>query len=198
MEVAVSTLLVGLLLVGALRSVGSVWRTWQEAAARTQRMNLAREMMAEVLDQPYYDPDGVDVAFGLDSGESSANRSTFDDSDDFDGWTASPPEDRTGTDHPNLTGWTRSVVVDHVSAADPNTVVSDVAGEQGVRRVSVTVTDPTGRSTTLVAVRALPGEYPRSPDVASSAVSRIGVALQAGTGPAVESVVDVTSEAYDR
>ena len=63
--------------------------------------------MAEILQASYEDPDGPSAGIGLDASELTASRATFDDVDDYDGWLASPPQQRDGTAMQELPGWSR-------------------------------------------------------------------------------------------
>ena len=63
-------------------------------------------------------------------------RSAFDDVDDYDSWTASPPQYRDGTTIPNRTGWRQRVVVTRVTPANP-TVTSGT--DQGAKRIRVKI-----------------------------------------------------------
>lgn len=198
-EVAFSSLLVGLLVVGSLQSVGAVWRARRATADRTNRMMLAEELMQEIASQPLVDPvAGKTTPFGVDPGESNLNRIAFDDADDYDNWSASPPKSRDGTVRVEFPEWTRSVLVDHVSGEDATSVVSDGSGEQGVRRITVTVVDAEGRTTSLVAIRGLLADAERAPDTPSASSSTVGLVLRVGTGAPVRSTTDVRGEALDQ
>ena len=63
-------------------------------------------------------------------------RTGFDDVDDYDGWSSTPPQDRSGTVRSDLAGWTREVSVKWVKPADPTGVT---ASDEGVKRIIVTV-----------------------------------------------------------
>jgi hypothetical protein len=96
---------------------------------------LADGLMGEIMTLAYEEPNGVPV-FGLDAGEVPTSRSNYDDVDDYNGWTESPPADRNGVALPGLSGWQRSVKVEWVLASDPNQVS---LVETGAKRITVTV-----------------------------------------------------------
>jgi len=73
--------------------------------------------------------------FGRES-ESGVDRADWDDVDDYHLWSASPPQDRSGTPLPNLTDWQRDVVVEWVDPSNPSVTVGS---DQGVKRITVTV-----------------------------------------------------------
>lgn len=194
-EVAISTLLVGLVVVASLKSVGAVMRTWQAASDRGEAMDLARELMAEVTQAAYRDPEDSGDALGLNSGESGTTRTDFDDIDDYYGWTASPPEARDGTALTEYTGWSRSVALKKVNQANPAVVLSDASIDVGVRRIAVTVTDPAGRSITLYAIRSVFGAQEEPLGVDATIVTAVDATLQVGTGPKVESGTSLVNHA---
>ncbi len=132
-EVVVSTLLVGLVLVTSMKTVGGVIRTWQVTEKQHDGMTLAVDLMTEVLQAWYTDPEDPFEGLGTDSNESSNPRTEFDDTDDYNGWSASPPEARDGTVLTDYNGWTRAVDVQKTNAGDPGTVRSDGSSDKGLR-----------------------------------------------------------------
>jgi hypothetical protein len=134
-EVVVSALLVGVVLIGAMDCVGAVIRGRLGVGNSGKAAQLLRQLMSEILEQDYLEPFDP-PAFGLESPESTTVRIDWDDVDDYHLWSASPPQDRSGTPLSNLTGWQREVSVEWVDPSNPaTTVVSD----QGVKRITVTV-----------------------------------------------------------
>lgn len=133
-EVVISTMIVGLMLVSAMNCVGQVIRGRLQTADVARAKALAQQLMTEVLRDAY--KDAVAPVFGPETGEITGNRSAFDDVDDYNDWTASPPKDRAGTSIPNLSGWQRSVTVEFVVPTAPATVSGT---DQGVKRITVTV-----------------------------------------------------------
>jgi hypothetical protein len=70
--------------------------------------------------------------------------------DDYDGWSASPPQLADGTTMPDLAGWTRSV---HVTRADPLDVSQASGAESGIKRITVQVTHLGAPAAELTAIR---------------------------------------------
>ena len=99
-EVVVSTMLVGVVLVGAMNGVGGVLKTWRAGEQRHDGLALCQQLMTEVLQRRYEEPDDT-VQFGRESSESGGDRELWDDIDDYHDW-SSAPEDRFG--HP-LSGY---------------------------------------------------------------------------------------------
>ncbi len=135
-EVAISTAIVGVMLVAALHAVASARMGLSRVQQRSKGMLLAQGLMAEILQQDYADADFGTDSFGLGGSEGGSNRAAYDDVDDYDGWSASPPETRDGTPIPGTDGYERLVVVDWVTSSD----TTDVRGEStGAKRIIVTV-----------------------------------------------------------
>jgi Tfp pilus assembly protein PilV len=132
LETVISTLLVGLILVSSLKSVGAILTQREAVADRQQAVWLADQLLTEILETAYEDPDGS-AEFGP---EESGGRALFDDVDDFHKWQSSPPQMRDGRPMTELTGWDRRVIVEFVAPANP-TRISDT--DEGVKRITVTV-----------------------------------------------------------
>jgi hypothetical protein len=134
-EVVISTLLVGLVVTGALHSVGAVVRGRMHAGDAGKAEHLAAQLMAEILPKAYRDPDGL-ALFGLELGENPSVRTQWDDVDDYHLLSSSPPKDANGTPLLESSGWERSVVVEWVNPQNP--ALPSLTG-QGVKRITVTV-----------------------------------------------------------
>ncbi len=129
-----SMLIVGLMLVAALNTVGASKVSQYKNAEQAIGPMLAEDLMAEILSQNYEEP--VDpVEFGRESGESGGSRPNWDDVDDYDSWSASPPQEKDGTDLPGLQGWERSV---KVSLINPILLI-DSAFDMGGKRIDIQV-----------------------------------------------------------
>ena len=116
---------------------------------------LARQLLAEILQRSYEDPDVPTVALGPDAGDFGSARSGFDDVDDYEGWFASPPRGRTGGSEFHLADWSREVSVTWVDPAD---LGQTSAIETKAKRILVTVKHQGLVMSELTAVRtnALP------------------------------------------
>jgi MSHA pilin protein MshD len=144
-EVLIASAIVGMTAVAALRATSGTALARVRAADRATATTLADGLMNEILAKPYADPDGAGL-LGYEAGESSADKSTFDDVDDYNGWNESPPRDPTGSTIAGLSGWSRSVQVVRVS---PTSLGQTSLTETGAKRVTVTVR----RGATTVATR---------------------------------------------
>jgi MSHA pilin protein MshD len=134
-EVVASTLIVGVMTVAALDGLGSTTRSSELAGNRGIALGLADELMAEILANPYRDPNGTAV-FGLEPGE-AAPRENFDDVDDYNSWNEKPPKDADGTVKPDRANYRRRVTVERVVPANPTQATAGT--DQGVKRIHVTV-----------------------------------------------------------
>lgn len=134
-EVVISTMVVGLILVASLKTVGAVLRQRTSLADDQRAYLLGEQLMSEILENEYLEPDTT-PGFGTETGESSSDRTNYDDVDDFHGWNAAPPTHRDGSAISGLADWKREVVVEWVDPDDPKTAVG---ADQGVKRITVGV-----------------------------------------------------------
>ena len=148
-EVVICTLLVGLILVASMKSFGAVLRHRQFSTDRDRAILLAGDLVAEILENGYSDPDEP-LGFGRESGESDGRREDYDDVDDFFDWDAAPPEERDGTVMTDLSTWRRTVTVEYV---DPNALTITVGSDQEVKRITVHVYNNKQLVATQVAIR---------------------------------------------
>ncbi len=148
-EVVASITIVSVMLVSAINMVGAAGASMRSMALRTTGILLAEQLMSEILQQSYEEPDGP-PNFGREGGEGGEDRAERDDVDDYDGWSSSPPEYKDGTEIPGLEGWRRSVTVEWVQ---PENLMQVVGTESGVKRITVTVTYNDVLVSTLVAIR---------------------------------------------
>ena len=135
-EVVICIGIVGIMLVAALNTVAVAKTMERKIGERTRGLLLAEQLMSEILITDYADKDGGADSFGLGSVENTGDRSEFDDVDDYDNWSASPPQNKDGTEITHLTGWTRSVDVAWVTSTNLNSAVSS---NTGIKRITVTV-----------------------------------------------------------
>ena len=198
-EVTISALLVGLVITASLRSIGAVFRTWRTASEQTQSHALVEQLLNEILPQSYEDPDETPV-FGHEAGESQSptSRTDFDDLDDYDDWTASPPQSPTGAPLAGFSGWSREARIEKLNASS-YTSIPDSAQDQGLRMITITVTDPHGVSVTGVAYRSTDGGSQQAAGVDVTIVTWVGCDLQIGAGGrTLSSGTHLTNHAEDQ
>jgi len=109
------------------------FRTTDLATARL----LADGLMADITALPYKDPVYTTTTLGVDTGETTSSKSNYDDVDDYNGWTESPPQDRDGNTLSGYTGWKRTATVEWVSLTAPAGTASGL--ETGLKRITVQV-----------------------------------------------------------
>jgi type II secretory pathway pseudopilin PulG len=154
-EAAVSTLVVGLLLVAAMGTLHAAKATQVSIALRSRASAMAQSMMSEALALSYADPNQSAV-FGLETGEVGTTRALYDDVDDLHALDETPPRDRDGTalDGAATSKWRRRVTVAWVDATN---FATERNVETGVKRIKVEVLYAGKPMATLVSVR---GQYP--------------------------------------
>ncbi len=135
-------------LVGLFREVAqhSADDTYQGVA-----VTYAEGLMEEIVSKAFEDPDLAGGSFGTEEG----SRSAYDDIDDYDGLSNSPPERINGTALNDYGGFTRSATVDNVLSTDPDPVTPEADGSTDYKRIRVTVawTGAGGGEITLTTLR---------------------------------------------
>ncbi len=135
-EAVGSVLIVAVMFVAVMSTVGAARMSQYKMSGRSRGTALAQDLMAEIVQASYEDPDGPSAGIGLDASELTASRATFDDVDDYDGWFASPPQQRDGTAMQELPGWSRQVAVAWINTID---TTAGVGAETGAKRITLTV-----------------------------------------------------------
>jgi hypothetical protein len=189
-----AAVIVGVLIVAALESVGMVYRTRRIMSGRLTGPGLARALMAEIMSMPYDDPDGAGI-LGIDLSELLSNRATFDDVDDYNGYNAANSENKQGGALNGYTGWGQAAAVAWVTVADP-TVTS--GAETGLKRITVTITSPTGAQTQLIAYRSRYGALEQNQPLANRVISYLDAELRTGASTRAErTATAITNPALD-
>ncbi|MEM8865197.1 MAG: prepilin-type N-terminal cleavage/methylation domain-containing protein [Planctomycetota bacterium] len=183
-EVVVSTMLVAVVLVGALNTAGNAIQTSVAASTQLEGHTYAAEMLAEIMAMPYCDPEenDPDGTFGIESDEdtSPANRLLFDDLDDYDDWTEpSALAWRDGAARLDTAGWGRSVTVVKLQKRKVTDTHDDGHNDDDTRLITVEVTSPDGQTTTLQGIRSVAGAVEQEPPL--SGVYVTGVLLEIAT-----------------
>lgn len=134
-ECAGASIILGLMITAGLRAAAGAGAAQALSARALTGSLLAEGLVNEVTTLAYAEPSGA-ATFGLETAEIATDKTTFDDVDDFDNWTESPPRAPGGTAIGGMSRWTRSVRVYRalVSAPDSNSV-----SESGLKRIEVTV-----------------------------------------------------------
>ena len=156
-EAVISIAIIGVMLVAALNTVGASQTTQKKMSDRSRGVLLAQDLMSEILQQHYEDPGLSAGSFGLAGAKiGDGSRTLWDDVDDYDGWSASPPQEKDGTEITGFDGWRRSVAVEWVDQLD---VAAERGSDTGVKRITVSVTLDDAPLATLVALRTNAFQY---------------------------------------
>ena len=150
-EAIISTVIVGTMLVAALNTLGAARTTRQTMDHRAVGMALAQELMAEVMQQAFEDPDEAPGGFGPGALESIGDRSLFDDVDDYDGWSAMPPQRKDGGPLSPYAAFRRTVDVGWVQ---PDDLGTRVLSDTGLKRITVSVKFLTKEVATVTTLRS--------------------------------------------
>ena len=111
-------------------SQGSVDLTLQEVA-----ISYADSMLQEIVSKEFEDPDGSAGSFGTEE----SSRAEYDDVDDFDGLSNTPPQRLDGTPLDDYGGYSRRVIVNNVTAANPDATSPETDGSTSLKRITVYV-----------------------------------------------------------
>ena len=136
-EVLLASVIMAVLLVSAVRIFGNIGRSSRMVADQDSAARLALEMIQEIKQLPYKDPaSAIQGDLGPETDEKGSYRSLFDDVDDYHGWSASPPQDRTGEDLIPYSHLTRNV---KVYFADAGNFKQPVLSDEGFKAVAITI-----------------------------------------------------------
>jgi MSHA pilin protein MshD len=93
-EVVAATLIVGMMSVAALNSLGAATSSAESIGNRAVGLGLAEDLMSEILQLPYRDPNST-PEMGPEDDEDTETRQEFDDVDDYHDWSEQPPQPKT-------------------------------------------------------------------------------------------------------
>jgi MSHA pilin protein MshD len=150
-EVSVCVVIVGVMLATALQTVGQSGIMQYRIAERTRGAQLARMMMAEIMQQPYQEAGVTTTVLGPESGEA---RATYDDVDDYNGMDGSPPRNKDDSvmSVPSATTWRRTVTVVWVNPLTLGPAATQI--ETGAKLITVNVYHKNVLVTKLSAIKS--------------------------------------------
>src|SRR5665213_660004 len=182
LESTVSLVIVGVMLTAAMTVAGQAARTRLAQQDAMRGEGLARQLLSEIDTKLYQQPNAITLLLGPDLLET---RTTYNDVDDFNGWSESPPQYASGAAIPGFTGWTRAVKVEWVTTNGllQQGSFSVSLLETGFKRITITVTSPSGKVTTMVELRGKYGPYDKTQAASNSYACWIGATLQIGSDP---------------
>jgi prepilin-type N-terminal cleavage/methylation domain-containing protein len=137
-EVLVSIVIVSGMFLAALHAAAVAQTSQHRLMLRQQSQLLAEDLAAEMDQMPFQDP-GVTSGFsslGPGGDERGPTRALFDDVDDYDDWSSSPPQLKDGTELTWAASLTRAAEVEWVSLTDPG---QPSGSATGLLRCTVTV-----------------------------------------------------------
>ncbi len=142
-ETALATLIVGLLVVGSLKSLSASFQTHKFSENRVRALFLAEQLLIELSCLSWFDPDrpGSAGTIGKDTGDTSTvtRRDQLDDMDDYHNW-SEQPKSRSGVALTGASTLTRTVTVENISSSNPTTAVAGNVNT-GLRRLTIVVTE---------------------------------------------------------
>jgi type II secretory pathway pseudopilin PulG len=150
-EVMISIVLVSTILLVSINASATLLRNNLQQRNANHSAHLALQILDEVSSRDFRDR--VNPVFGIESGENSSDRTTFDDVDDYHGYKSTPPTHRDGSVISGYDGWSFSVTI---APADPvaNGISTTSADESSpLRIIGVVCTTPEGteiREATMV------------------------------------------------
>ncbi|MAE63399.1 MAG: hypothetical protein CMJ18_03935 [Phycisphaeraceae bacterium] len=173
-EAVISILLVGVMLVAALRTTGAAARGRLVEDETRRAADLARQMISEVIQNHFEEPEVG--GFGRESGETSGDRSNWDDVDDYYNVIENTLVTKDGTEVPNTAGWRRTTQVAYIDPASFEASGSDT----GIKRITVIVQAPSGKSVRVDSLRGRVSSYAQPPTMDTTYLSGLNVELQIG------------------
>lgn len=112
-EAVICVFVMSVALTAGLAVTGTLGAGRLAMVERVEGQSLAEELMVEIRAMPYdgIDQPIVDLSTGIPRSGATppADRSAFDDLDDYAGWVGSPPEAKDGTAIAGYAGWSRRV-----------------------------------------------------------------------------------------
>lgn len=174
-EVMFAVVIMSTMLVAAFTAVGASAKSRIAQQESAFGLALGRQLLAEIMQTRYQDL--INPTFGNESGENS--RSQYDDVDDYDGY----KENQgclyaDGTSIPGAGSWKRKVTVDWVQLVDPT---SKSNSETGLKRITIKVTSPTGKTWTLYGYRSNYDRYEIVPSTQTTYTCWAGISIQVGS-----------------
>jgi hypothetical protein len=148
-EAVMASVIIAFLVVAALNAAGASGLAQYHSGERATGRFLADGLIADVVSLAYEEPGGC-LALGPDAAESSTNKTSYNDVDDYNKWEESPPQDRSGNGLTELAGWKREVEVVWIN---PNNLNDVVGSETGAKRITVKVKHNNVMVATRVAIR---------------------------------------------
>ncbi len=145
-EIMISLVLVSTILLVSLTASANLLRNGAQRRAAVDAEGLGGQILDEITALDFRDRNAP--VFGLEADESASDRNTFDDVDDFNGYSSKPPTHRDGTNIEGFEDWTFSVAI---TPAEPSAtgIVTSADDTKPLRQVVVICVAPDGTSTNV-------------------------------------------------
>ena len=182
-EVMISALIVGALIVPTLRMLGSVAASYSRRGNQDIARKLAEDLLSEIMQSRFADLEINLRVFGPEPNESTVDRSQFDDVDDYHNRIEQPPQRKDGTPLTEYAAFRREVSVVYVDPSDPDVVSGSPTA---LKRIQVLV-EHNGQVSTVHGLRASTGVFEIQPETAATCVRHVGIdfGLDATNSPLV-------------
>jgi len=135
-EILISVVLLAVIFTAGMTLYGNLGRSGQDTIDQDFAAELCLEMIKEIKALDYADPESPNTGIACEEG--GTTRTGYDDIDDYDNWSATPPQSLEGTALSRYAGLTRCVAVEHVSSGNFDQVLSDT-NDQGFKRITITI-----------------------------------------------------------
>lgn len=152
-EAVICSIVVAFMAVAAGGAVAGATRARNTLATSAMANATADILLAEILPRSYVDPQTPDAALGIDTGESTATRSTLDDIDDYSGLVLSPITNRSGEAIAPTTLTARITI----EQFDATTMKPTTLARTGLTRITIEILQGTRIVATRVAFRSRQG-----------------------------------------
>ncbi|MCA9129441.1 MAG: hypothetical protein KDB22_20285 [Planctomycetales bacterium] len=174
LETTVATVLVAITLVAALNSFAFVVATTNHHASSQDASRIAQIVLADISSLPFEDPVNATGLLGRELGESTI-RSTWDDFDDYAGWSSTAIARADGTTVSIANGWSASATVTYCTSS--NTMLASVTPTD-LKLLTLQLTSPTSQSFVFYSMRSREGALLVPQEASSQVLSACQVTLQ--------------------
>lgn len=159
-EIMVSLVLVSTVLLVSLTASANLMRNDAENRTASDAQWIVGWMLDEISAAEFRDREAP--VYGIESDEDAADRTTYDDVDDYHNFTQSPPTFRNGVAMDGFDGWTISVTVTP-AIGDATGIVTSNDDSDPLRRIVVNCDAPDGtRASADAIVSNVPTNLPES------------------------------------
>lgn len=139
-ELLITIVLVGVALLALVMSFHESLKSFERQKDLVTANLLCEDLMNEIRSKQYANPQ-YSTNFGPEAGETKRIR--FNDVDDYNNWSETPPKTVDGTNLPNCAGFTRRVIVVNVPATNFNSPPLPDYYTNDFKRITVVVSNIT-------------------------------------------------------